>query len=85
MRGVRSKRTHLVPRVASAASSTSGEANSGIFDRAIMCAGMRREHWKVALRRGSSQHGRAFRAVVAQKNVEAIVFCSPCRLMYVDR
>jgi len=58
--------------------------DSGMFDRAIMCAGTVNEHTNVALRRGSSQHGKQRRASMDSNCVDAISFASPWMFVYVD-
>ena len=58
MRGLSRKVTVLVP------SACESEVASGMLDSAVMCDGTRSEHVNVALRSGSSQHGKALRASI---------------------
>ena len=53
-----------------------------MFESAVMCDGTRNEHVKVALRKGSSQHGKIFRASIGSHCEETISFFSPFTSVY---
>jgi len=59
--------------------------DSGMFDKAIMCAGTVNEQTKVAFFSGSSQHGKQRLASIDSNCVDAISFDSPWMFVYVDR
>mmetsp|Transcript_94997 Transcript_94997/g.284755 ORF Transcript_94997/g.284755 Transcript_94997/m.284755 type:complete len:258 (+) Transcript_94997:1953-2726(+) len=58
---------------------------SGMFESAVMWLGTRSEHVKVALRRGSSKHGKQRRAETGSNWVDAISFLLPSMSTYVER